>query len=90
MSSTENLYTPLLTSLPSDVLRNKSHDEISQPSPTIVLIPNSTPPVSIIPPLKIINEVDPVLNEKRRSTGTILIANVSRRLCKRKILHNQL
>jgi len=84
MSSTENLYTPLLTSLPSDVLRNKSHDEISQPSTTIVLIPNSTPSV------KIINEVDPLLNEKRRSTETILIANVSRRLRKRKVLHNQL
>ncbi len=84
MLSTEKLYTPLLTSLPSDVLRNKSQDEISQPSTTIVLIPNSTPPV------KIINEVDPLLNEKRRSTETILITNVSRRLCKRRILHNRL
>jgi hypothetical protein len=90
MSSTENLYTPLLTSLPSDVLCNKSQDEISQPSTTIVLIPNSTPPVSTIPAVKIIDEVDPLLNEKRRSTETILIANVSRRLRKRKVLHNQL
>jgi hypothetical protein len=34
--------------------------------------------------------VDPLLNEKRRSTETILITNVSRRLCKRRILHNRL
>ncbi len=87
----------MLTSYPSDaLLYNAMVDENSSSLTSIVLFPNSTPFVSVIPPLITNNEVidKDELNEplikKRRSTRTILMADVSRRLRRRKILHNRL
>lgn len=64
---------------------------------TNILIPKRTQSVSFIPPLMKNDEVisldeydqQPLL-PKRRSTRTILMANVSRRLRQRKALHNRL
>ncbi|CAF0995977.1 unnamed protein product [Adineta steineri] len=89
MSTTDNLHS-------SDILCNKSHSEASLPLTTIVLIPDSTPPVSNISSFETTDEINnegelnPLLNKRRRSTRTSLMADVSRRLYKRKVLYNRL
>lgn len=79
---------------PSDALfYNETIVEKSSPLTRIILFPNSIPPVSIIPQLTTNDEVielNKPLIEKRRSARTILMADVSRRLGIRKILHNRL
>ncbi|CAF3950266.1 unnamed protein product [Adineta steineri] len=89
MSTTDNLHSP-------DILCNKSHSEASLLLTTIVLIPESTPPVSNILSFETTDEINnedelnPLLNKRRRSTRTSLMADVSRRLYKRKVLYNRL
>jgi len=91
MLSPENLNSSLLTSVSSE-----SHDEVSSSLTTIVLIPNSTSSVSVIPSLKTVdektheNEHDSLLNKKPRYTRTILMANLSIRLLKRQVIHKRL
>jgi hypothetical protein len=88
MSSPENLHSPLLIS--------ESHDEVSSSLTTIVLIPNSTSSVSVIPSLKPVDEIthenehDSLLNKKPRYTRTNLMANLSHRLLRRQVIHKRL
>ncbi len=80
MASSENLRS-------SDQSYNESNDEKFSPLTTIVLMPGSTPP---IPSLEIIDELNQPFLAKRKSTRAILMADVSRRLSRRKLLHQRL
>jgi hypothetical protein len=77
----------MATSHPSD---------ISLPLTTVVSMPDSTMPVSIIPTLETIDEVpskdeltQPFLGRKI-SVRKSFMADVSRRLARRRLLHNRL
>jgi hypothetical protein len=90
--TSESLLLPLLNSTSSNASQTKDHDGTSKSSTTIVVLPDSTPSVTFVPPLKTIDagNFNPTLAEKQKSPQAILMGNVSRRLKKRKEFHNQL
>jgi hypothetical protein len=96
METRESSYSPLLISLPNNMSSKESYGELSSPLTTIVLMPISTPPVSMIPPLETTDqmndkdELSQPLIRKRRSTRTMLTSTVSYRLGERKAIHNRL
>ncbi|CAF2638772.1 unnamed protein product [Rotaria sp. Silwood2] len=90
MASSKNLDSLLTNPLLSDQSYNEQHDEVLSSLTTIVTIPNSTLPMSIISSIKNKDEPNKLSIENRRLTSTNLMADVSRRLRLRKITHDRL
>ncbi|CAF1417117.1 unnamed protein product [Adineta steineri] len=77
-------------------LSSQANGAISSAMTSIVSIPNSSSTTSVIPLLKIVDETangndhDLQIYKKRTSPRTVLMADISRRLLRRKLLHNRL
>ncbi len=81
------MYSSLLTSVSNDISYNEFDGEISLPTSTTVV---SIPLLDTNNEMIDNDEFNQLLIKKRRSTKTILMANVSRRLHTRKVLHSRL
>ncbi|CAF1534095.1 unnamed protein product, partial [Adineta steineri] len=77
-------------------LSSQANGAISSAMTSIISIPNSSSTTSVIPLLKIVDETangndhDSHIYKRRISPRTILMADISRRLLRRKLLHNRL